>query len=445
MSAAALARFQFASTVSFHFFFVPLSIGLGLVMVLFQRRYRKSGSAEDLAAANLWTKIFAATFTIGVATGVAMEFAFGTNWATYSRYVGDIFGAPLAAEGLFSFFLESIFLGVLLFGRGRVSDRFYYVSSWLVWIGSLMSAIWIIIANSWMQTPAGYKIQGGRAILTDFWAAALNPSFVTRYLHVIDAVLLAGGCMAAAVGAYHLLKDQHKEFAKAGISIGLVIAMWATLAMFITGHNSAMQVQQEQPIKMAAMDGHWTDGPMRTYLLGSVNEQAKTTSAVDFYGCFCHPLQLVEHKGLSSYPAKDQPPIWATFQAYHWMLIGYVILLITTIVYWFLNKQGKLEKNRPLLMGLLWLWVVPELAIQAGWFAAEIGRQPWIVQGLLRTDDAISKVVPAYQIMITLGLFGVVYTLLFVGWARVIYKLVKKGPDVVAAKAMVSESKAAAA
>jgi len=213
MDAVALARFQFAFTVAYHFFFVPLSIGLGLIMVLFERQYYKTQSAEDKAMADLWVRIFAATFAIGVATGVTMEFAFGTNWATYSRFVGDIFGAPLAAEGLFAFFLESTFLGVLLFGRDRVSDKFYYVSSWLVWAGSLLSALWIIIANSWMQTPAGYRLEGTganqKAILTNFFAAGFNPSTLPRYAHTISAVLIAGGCMAAAVGAYHLLKGEH--------------------------------------------------------------------------------------------------------------------------------------------------------------------------------------------------------------------------------------------
>ena len=205
MDVVALSKFQFAFTVMYHFFFVPISIGLGLVTVLFERKYYRSGDPADKAMSELWIKIFTATFAIGVATGVTMEFAFGTNWATYSRFVGDIFGAPLAAEGLFAFFLESTFLGVLLFGRNKVSKKFYYVSTWLVWLGSLLSALWIIIANSWMQTPAGYKIvetaQGSKAELTDFFAAALNPSTLPRYAHTVNAVLITGGMMCAAHGA----------------------------------------------------------------------------------------------------------------------------------------------------------------------------------------------------------------------------------------------------
>lgn len=431
MDAVALARFQFAFTVGYHFFFVPLSIGLGLILVLFQRRYYKSKSAADLAMADLWLKIFAATFTIGVATGITMEFAFGTNWAAYSRFVGDIFGAPLAAEGLFAFFVESIFLGVLLFGRGKVSDRFYYVSAWLVWLGSMLSAVWILIANSWMQTPAGYKVEGGKAILTDFAAAALNPSFIPRYLHVINAVLLAGGCVAAAVGAYHLLKGEYKEFGRASVKMGLTIAMVCSVIMVITGHTQAVEVGVSQPAKMAAMEGHWDTGPMRAGLVGSVNEAGKTTSMIDFPGCFCHPLRQ-EYQGLKDYKANELPPIQATFQGYHLMLVGWVILLIGTVWMWFYNRSGKLEKNKAVLTVLMWFWLVPQAAIQLGWFAAEVGRQPWIVYGLLRTEDAISVVVPAYQIALTIGLFFIIYLLLFIGYVRVVTRIIKRGPQVAA-------------
>ncbi len=190
MDAETLARIQFAFTIGYHFLFVPISIGVGMMVVLSERRYYKSGIPADRAASTFWIKLFTATFAIGVATGLTMEFAFGTNWANYSRFVGNIFGAPLAAEGLIAFFLESTFLGVLLFGRKRVSKRVYYISAWLVWIGSLLSALWILIANSWMQTPAGYKVVDGKAILTSFWAAALNPSTGPRYFHTIAAALI---------------------------------------------------------------------------------------------------------------------------------------------------------------------------------------------------------------------------------------------------------------
>ena len=442
MDAVALARFQFAFTVAYHFFFVPLSIGLGLIMVLFERRYYKSQTAEDKAWADLWVKIFTATFTIGVATGVTMEFAFGTNWATYSRFVGDIFGAPLAAEGLFAFFLESTFLGVLLFGRNRVSNKFYYVSSWLVWCGSLLSALWIIIANSWMQTPAGFAVTGSgatrKAILTNFFAAGFNPSTLPRYAHTVSALLITGGCMAAAVGAYYLLKGTHKEFARQSMSYGLAVAAIASVLILVTGHFQAVEVVQQQPVKMAAMEGHWETGPMPLGLLGFVDASAKKTTALEVPGgvSFLESFTFTKpYPGLNQTPAADLPPIQATYQTYHLMIVTFVLLILGTSWMWWLNRSGKLENNKGLLKLLLWFWLIPELGIQTGWAAAEIGRQPWIVQGLLRTKDAVSVVVPAYQIALTILLFFVIYALLFVGWARVVLGLIKRGPQVAPAKA----------
>ena len=201
---AVLSRIQFALTVAYHFLFVPLSIGLGLILAINETRYYRSRKPEDAAATKFWVKVFTATFAIGVATGITMEFSFGTNWANYSRFVGDIFGAPLAAEALFAFFLESVFLGVLLFGRERVSPKFYMVSSWLVWAGSCLSALWILIANSWMQTPAGAELNadGTEAVITDFFSAAFNPSIFARYTHTVDALLIMGAFVAMAVAGW---------------------------------------------------------------------------------------------------------------------------------------------------------------------------------------------------------------------------------------------------
>jgi cytochrome bd ubiquinol oxidase subunit I len=437
MDAIALARFQFAFTVAYHFFFVPLSIGLGLIMVLFERRYYKSGKPEDKAASELWIKVFTATFAIGVATGVTMEFAFGTNWATYSRFVGDIFGAPLAAEGLFAFFLESTFLGILLFGRGRVSKKFYYVSAWLVWCGSLLSALWIIIANSWMQTPAGYKVvmtvNGPKAVLTSFFAAGFNPSTIPRYAHVINAVLITGGFMAAAIGAYHLLKGRHKEFGRAAVSLGLAIATVFSILILVTGHFQAVTVAEHQPVKMAAMEGLWNSGPMPLGLAGYVDVANKKTTALEIPGgvSFLDSFTFTKvFKGLNDFKAEDLPPLQATYQTYHIMIMVFGLLVIVSLVFWWMNRTGKLENSPGALKVLMWMWLLPELGIQTGWAAAEIGRQPWIVQDLLRTSDAVSKVVPAYQIALTLTIFALIYLLLFIGWARVVLKILREGPQV---------------
>ncbi len=435
MDVVALAKLQFAFTVAYHFLFVPLSIGIGLVVVLFERRYYKSGKPEDMAASNLWIKIFAATFALGVATGITMEFAFGTNWATYSRFVGDIFGAPLAAEGLFAFFLESTFLGILIFGRNRVSKKFYYVSAWLVWLGSLLSALWIIIANSWMQTPAGYKVvetaQGPKAVLTSFFAAGFNPSTLPRYAHTVNSVLITGGFVAAAIGAYYLRKGINKDFGRQAISYGLIIAVIGSLAIALTGHFQAIVVANYQPTKLAAMEGHWETGPVPFGLVGWVDTANQTTKALEIPGVtsfLASASFATPYKGLNDFAPADLPPIQATYQTYHFMILGFFLLVLFSAWFWWANRTGKLEKTPWMLTALLWLWLLPEAAIQLGWATAEIGRQPWIVWNELRTVDAISKVVPAYQIALTLAIFVVIYGLLLVGWWRVVSGIIKKGP-----------------
>ena len=436
MDVVALAKFQFAFTVMYHFFFVPISVGLGLVTVLFERKYYKSGKPEDRAMSEMWIKIFTATFAIGVATGVTMEFAFGTNWASYSRFVGDIFGAPLAAEGLFAFFLESTFLGVLLFGRNRVSKKFYYASTWLVWAGSMLSALWIIIANSWMQTPAGFVVVKGKAVMTNFFAAALNPSTLPRYAHTVNALLITGGLMCAAIGAYHLLKGVHMEFGRRSVSYGLIIAVIGSLAMGLTGHFQAVEVVDNQPTKAAAMEGHWETGPIPIGVVGYVDVAGKKTTGIEIPGVTSFLASgsfKTPYPGLNDFKTDELPPIQVTYQTYHWMILVFGALVLATIVLWWLNRTGKLENNKPLLKFLMWAWLLPELGIQLGWMTAEIGRQPWIVWHQLRTVDAISKVVPAYQIATTITIFVLIYALLFVGWARVVLGIIKKGPDVPAA------------
>ena len=258
---ALLSRIQFAVTVAYHFIFVPLSIGLGLITAIFATKYYRSRDEKDSAAMHFWVRIFTATFAIGVATGITMEFSFGTNWADYSRFVGDIFGAPLAAEALFAFFLESVFLGVLLFGEKKVSPKFYTVSAWLVWAGSCLSALWILIANSWMQTPAGAELasDGSKAVITDFLAAAFNPSILPRYTHVIVALLILGAFVSMAVGAWYLLKGKHSDFAMKTVRIGAVVGIVASCAMIVTAHASAVEVSEEQPTKLAMMEGMYND------------------------------------------------------------------------------------------------------------------------------------------------------------------------------------------
>ena len=436
MDAVMLSRIQFAFTVGYHFIFVPISIGVGMMVVLSERRYYKSGIPADRAASNFWIKLFTATFAIGVATGITMEFAFGANWANYSRFVGNIFGAPLAAEGLLAFFLESTFLGVLLFGRKKVSRRFYYVSAWLVWAGSLLSALWILIANSWMQTPQGYKIEGGKAVLTNFWAAAFNPSTAPRYFHTVASALLMGCFVVAGVCAWYMLKKRHLHFARQAmlwaISVGLVMAV----AMPFLGHWGALVAAGHQPVKVAAFENVTdTEDGATLWLFGWLTKNDDGTYDTHGLG-IPKGLSLILHlnpdariTGLDAVPLADRPPVPLVFQSYHLMImLGglFVLVLLLALVMHYLKR---LENARWLLWILVACIPLALLAINMGWMSAEVGRQPWIVQGLMRTTDGVSPVVSTGEIWTTLGLFGLIYLVLFVAWLRIFIGIMRKGPE----------------
>jgi cytochrome d ubiquinol oxidase subunit I len=438
MDAVLLARAQFAFTVAFHFLFVPISLGSGMFLLLAARRWYKSRSETDQAGLAFWLKIFATTFAVGVASGITMEFAFGTNWATYSRVVGDIFGAPLAAEALFAFFLESVFLGILLFGRKRVSPRFYYVSTWLVVGGALLSALWIIIANSWQQTPAGYEMQGGKAVLTHFWAAAFNPTTIPRYLHTVVSTWVMGAFMAGGIAAYYLRKGLHTDFAKKTLKVAVIFGLICTIAMPIIGDWQARVVADHQPAKMAAFEGLFTtESNADLTLFGIVDADQQTTHAKlalpGILSLLLTGSTSGEVTGLDSIPADEQPPLEATYYTYRVMVILGIYFLLLLLVGVFLQLRKKLTTDRRYQAVLMWSAPFAMLAIQCGWFAAEIGRQPWVVQDILKTKDAVSSAVPAAQILTTLIIFAVIYALIFAVWFRTIRRTLKSGPVVGAA------------
>lgn len=441
MDVEILARIQFAFTISFHYIYPPLSIGLGLMMVIMEGLFLKTGDKDYEKMARFWTKIFALTFGIGVATGIVMEFEFGTNWATYSRYVGDIFGSALAAEGIFAFALESGFLGILLFGWNRVSPKVHFIATIGVWLGSMFSAIWIVIANSWQQTPAGYHIVGegtaARAEITDFWAMVFNPSSIDRLMHVWIGAFLAGTFLVLSVHAWYLLKNKHIELSKKAFKIALAVATLASLSQLVTGHHSADGVAQNQPAKLAALEGHFdTLAPADLYLFGWVNKSNQKVYGVKIPG----GLSFLLHQdfdepviGLNHFHESDRPTaLNAIFQFYHIMVAIGVFLIALTLYACFQWWRGKLFDKR----WLLWLFVLavilPQIGNQVGWFAAEMGRQPWVVYGLLRTSDALSKVVTAEQVLFSLILFAFIYTILLALFLYLLNKKIKGGPDIAA-------------
>jgi len=438
MDVEILSRIQFAFTIAFHYIYPPLSIGLGLIMVVFESIYIWTKKKEYEVLAKFWTKIFAITFGIGVVTGIVMEFEFGTNWATYSRYVGDIFGSALAAEGIFAFALESSALGVLLFGWNRVKPWVHLVATWAVFLGSMFSAVWIVIANSWQQTPAGYHIVGegmqARAEIVDFWAMVFNPSSVDRLTHVWLGAFLAGTFLILSVHAYYILKGRFVVLSKKAFKITLIVATICSLAQLFTGHSSAEGVSENQPAKLAAMEGHFeAEAPADLYLLGWVDKDSKTTTGLKIPGGLSFMLDQdfeTPVTGLDAFPIEDQPSqVNAVFQFYHLMVaIGMFLIALSLFAVW-QWKRGKLFEKKWLLWTFVFTALLPQLANQFGWFAAEMGRQPWVVYGLLRTSDALSKSVQANQVLFSLILFFIVYFILFLLFVYLMNKKIKSGPE----------------
>jgi cytochrome bd ubiquinol oxidase subunit I len=438
MNTEILARVQFAFTVAFHYIYPPLSIGLGFILVIMEGMYLRTGQEAYKLMTKFWIKIFALIFGIGVATGIVMEFEFGTNWATYSKYVGDIFGSALAAEGIFAFALESGFLGVLLFGWNRVSPGVHYFSTIMVFFGSMFSAVWIVVANSWQQTPAGYHIVGegvhARAEITDFWAMVFNPSSMERLSHVWIGALLAGAFFVLSVNAYYIVKKKHIEIAQKGFKIALIVAIAASYMQLFTGHKSADGVAKNQPAKLAALEGHFkASGPADMYLLGYVDKKNQETYGLKIPGGLSFLLyqNTSQHvTGLQSFPEKDRPSqLNAIFQFYHIMVaIGMLLIALSTwaAFQWY---RGRLFDSKWLLLSFIWAGILPQIANQVGWFAAEMGRQPWVVYGLLRTSDAFSKSVHANQVLFSIILFGLVYLTLFILFIYLLNKKIIHGPS----------------
>ncbi len=422
----------------FHYLFPPLSIGLGLCMVVMEGLALRTGRPIYEAMARFWTRIFAVNFAVGVASGIVMEFQFGTNWSNYSRFVGDVFGSALAAEGIFAFFLESGFLAVLVFGWDRVGRTMHFFATTMVFLGSVFSSVWIVIANSWQHTPAGFHlvaVDGGmRAEITDFWAMVFNPSSMHRLGHVLLGAFVLGGFFVMSISAWYLLKNRHQEFARRSFVVGLAIAGLASWGELVSGHSQARMVSVHQPAKLAAFEGHFETGEGGTglYVIGWPDEDARTVRLgieiprmLSFlvYDDFDRPVQ-----GLDTIPPEDQPPVTVPFLSYHVMVgLGFSFIGLTTLAAFMLWRRKLFEQR-----WLLWVFVLavvgPYVANQAGWVAAETGRQPWVVYGLLRTRDAASPAVRGDEVLASLVMFSLAYLALFALWLYVINEKVRHGP-----------------
>ncbi len=431
-----LSRIQFGLTISFHYLYPPLSIGLGVVLVLMESLYLKTRAPLFQQLTRFWVRIFGLTFAMGVASGVVMEFQFGTNWATYSRFVGDVFGSALAAEGIFAFFLESGFLAILLFGWDKVSPRIHMLSTAMVALGAHFSAIWIIVADSWMQTPAGYHVVQSalrsRAEVVDFWAVVFNPSTIIRLTHTVLGAWQAAAFFVLSVSAFYLLKRRHVEFAKTSMKIGLIVAVVASLGSLVTGDWSGRVVGQYQPAKLAAMEGHFpASAPAGMFLFGWVSEADQRVSGISIPGMLSYLLHGDTTKpvtGLTAFALQDRPPVNPVFQAFHAMVgIGMILIgvsLLGAALWWW----GTLFETR----WLLWIYVFavlgPQAANQLGWFTAEVGRQPWIVYGVMRTAAGVSPLITSGHVLTSLVFFTLVYLALFVLFIYLLDQKIRHGP-----------------
>lgn len=433
-----LSRIQFAFTIAFHYIFPPLSIGLGVLLVIMEARYLKTKELHYLNMTKFWSRIFGLIFALGVASGIVMEFQFGTNWSVYSRFVGDVFGSALAAEGIFAFFLESGFLAILLFGWNRVKPVTHFIATCMVALGAHFSAVWIIVANSWQQTPAGHHIvnfgDGMRAEIVDFWQLVFNPSTLHRLSHAVAGAWQAGAFLVLSVSAFYLLRKKHTVISQAAMRIALPMAVIASLLQLFTGHESAAGVAQNQPAKLAAFEGHYqASAPADMYLFGWVNEKEERVQfglkLPGMLSWLVHGSTSAPVAGLQSWAPQDRPPVNIVFQSYHIMVGLGLALIVLSLLGLYYHLRGKLFEQRWYLWILTFAVLGPQAANQLGWASAEIGRQPWIVQNLLRTSDAFSPVVSAGELIFSLLMFIIVYALLLALFIYLLNDKIQHGPD----------------
>ena len=434
MDAVLLARLQFTLTIMFHYIYPSMTIGLSWLIFVMMTGWAFTGRDVYRVMARFWVKVFALGFAVGVASGAVMEFEFGTNWAAYARFVGDIFGAPLAAEGVISFFLESTFLGMLLFGWDRFSPKVHWFASGMVAVGAATSAFWIVVANSWQQTPTGYRIVDGKAQLTDFWQAVFNPTTVPRFAHVITGSILVASFFMVSVSAFWLLRRRHEAFARRSMALGMVAACAFAYAQLGFGHWQGVRVERTQPLKLAAVEGLFETTKGAPLLAFGWPEPAADRTRFQLgvpklLSLMTRGDANAEIRGLKAFPREDWPPVRLSFFSFHLMVALGGFFLAYTAAGVFLLARGTLYDNRPFLWTAVLAVPLPFVADHLGWVAAEVGRQPWIVYGLLRTRDAISPAVPAGQILASLILFAGIYLLLFCLWLFLLTRKITTGPE----------------
>ena len=435
MDTVALSRLQFALTSMFHWIFVPLTLGLSILTAYMETKYVRSGDELYLRMTKFWGKLFLVNFALGVVTGITMEFQFGMNWAEYSKYVGDIFGAPLAIEATMAFFLESVFIGLWIFGWNKISKKTHALSIWLVALATNLSALWILLANGWMQKPVGYVLRNGRAEMVDFSALLLNPYGLLKFGHTLTSGYVVAAFFVMGISAYHLLKKNQTEFFNRSFKIAAVFGLAATLLVAAIGDFHAAEVAKTQPTKFAAMESLWETQKNVGYNLVVIPDTEKECNA--FEGP-CVPSLLsylafhnadAEIKGLKAFPHEERPPVLPTFWSFRLMiLMGFVMLLLAIMAVTY-SAKGTLENHRMFLTIMLFSIPLPYIAGQLGWVVAEVGRQPWIVYGVLKTSQAVSQSISTIQVYASILGFTLLYGGLGAVDIYLLTKFAKKGPD----------------
>jgi cytochrome d ubiquinol oxidase subunit I len=435
MDALMLSRLQFAITAGFHFIFVPLTLGLSILVAYMESLYVRRNDETYLRMTKFWGKLFLINFALGVVTGITMEFQFGMNWAEYSRYVGDIFGAPLAIEATLAFFLESTFIGLWIFGWNKVSKKIHALSIWLVAIATNLSALWILLANGWMQNPVGYVLRNNRAEMVDFMSLITNPYGWLKFGHTVLSGYVVAAFFVMGVSAYHLLRKNEINIFKRSFKIAATFGLFSSIMLFLVGDFHAAEVAKTQPTKFAAMESLWETKKAAPYNIILVPDVKNERNSVEFIA-IPRLLSLLafhdgdaEIKGLKEFKIEERPPILTTFLSFRGMVALGMLFIILSFIAYIQSKRDKVESSQRLLKIMLYVIPLPYLAAQLGWLVAEVGRQPWIVYGVLKTSEAVSKAISASQVWTSLIGFTIFYGLLGVIDIYLLIKYSKKGPE----------------
>jgi len=431
MDVLMLSRLQFAAATMFHFLFVPLTLGLSVMVAVMETRFVQTGDETYLSMTKFWGHLFLINFALGVVTGITLEFQFGTNWSRYSVFVGDVFGSLLAIEATAAFFLESTLIGVWIFGWRKLSPKAHAVVMWLVAFASTLSAIWILTANAWMQHPVGYVLRGGRAELADFVSVVFQKYAVLKFIHQISAAHVLSAFFVMGISAYHLLKKQHADFFIRSFRMALIFGLVSSLIVAIEGDQHAVDVAHKQPAKLAAMESHWETSSRAPVFLFALPDEENETNRIEI-GAIPGLLSLLGFhdmnavvKGLKDFPPSERPPVFITSMSFKIMVaLGMYFVLMTLIGFF---RRKRLEASPLYLKLMLWSIPLPYIANQMGWMLAEVGRQPWIVYGLMKTSEAVSPLaVP--QVSLSLLAFILVYGLLGAIGFYLMIRNARKGP-----------------